>query len=150
MSEMIKIQVTQTEGLAKLKELAAKGRNLRPFMRKAAGVMEDAVEENFEQEGRPRWPELAEATKKDRARTGNWPGKMLQRSGQLAASIGRKYDDESASVGSNKEYAAIQNLGGKAGRGRKVTIPARAYLKLGEDDERRLEDKLREFLLENG
>ena len=33
-----------------------------------------------------------------------------------------------ARIDSNKKYAAIHHLGGKAGRGRKVTIPARPYL----------------------
>ncbi|WP_051271638.1 phage virion morphogenesis protein [Fundidesulfovibrio putealis] len=136
---MIEIRVTNTEGLDKLRQLAAKGRILEPFMRKAAGIMADAVEENFEEEGRPRWPSLSAATIKDRERRGNWPGKMLQRSGQLASSISRHYDDTSASVGTNKIYAAIQNLGGKAGRGKKVEVPAREFMKLGEDDERRLE-----------
>lgn len=144
---MIDIQI-KGDGLARLRELAARGRSLKPFMRKAAGIMADSVEENFEEEGRPRWPDLAASTKKQRAREGKWPGKMLQRSGQLAASIGRAYDDDSASVGTNKIYAAIQNDGGKAGRGHKTEIPAREFMKLGEEEEGRLEDALREFLLE--
>lgn len=143
---MIEIRVTNTEALDKLKRLAAKGQSLEPFMRKAAGIMADAVEENFEEEGRPRWPSLAASTIHNRQRSGNWPGKMLQRSGQLASSISRNYDDTSAAVGTNKTYAAIQQLGGKAGRGHKSVLPARPFLKMGEDDERRLERVLVEFL----
>lgn len=146
---MIEIRVTNTEALDKLKRLAAKGQDLSPFMQKAAGIMADAVEENFEEEGRPRWPSLSAATIKDRQRVGKWPGKMLQRSAAgLASSISRHYDDTSAAVGTNKTYAAIQQLGGKAGRGKKVEIPARPFLKMGEDDERRLERVLVEFLRE--
>lgn len=38
-------------------------------------------------------------------------------------------------VGSGKEYAAIHQLGGEAGRGRKVHIPARPFLPFtGEPD----------------
>ncbi|HBO4159162.1 TPA: phage virion morphogenesis protein, partial [Pseudomonas aeruginosa] len=35
---------------------------------------------------------------------------------------------DQAQIGSNLSYAPIQQLGGQAGRGRKVTIPARPYL----------------------
>ena len=55
-------------------------------------------------------------------------GKILQLSGQLAGSISTGATNSFARIGSNKEYAAIHHLGGKAGRGRKVTIPARPYL----------------------
>lgn len=146
---MIEIRITNTEGLDKLRQLAAKGRDLEPFMRKAAGIMADAVEENFEEEGRPHWPSLSTATIKDRQRTGNWPGKMLQRSGQLASSISRHYDDTSASVGTNKTYAAIQHLGGKAGRGKKVEIPVREYLNLSDMEINTLQISVVEYLQQN-
>ena len=55
-------------------------------------------------------------------------GKILQLSGQLAGSISTSATNSFARIGSNKKYAAIHHLGGKAGRGRKVTIPARPYL----------------------
>jgi len=117
-----------------LSRLAGKAADPTPIMRKISGIMADAVEENFAQEGRPKWPGLAESTKKQRAQKGHWPGQILQVSGQLAASISRRYDSESATVGTNKKYARIHQLGGQAGRGRKVTIPARPYLQLGEND----------------
>lgn len=53
---------------------------------------------------------------------------------KLAASVNTQYDDNSAVIGSNKDYAAIHRLGGKAGRNKKVSIPARPYLKLTDDD----------------
>ena len=45
-----------------------------------------------------------------------------------------QYNNESAIIGSNKVYAAIHQLGGQAGKNKKVEIPARPYLKLTEDD----------------
>jgi phage virion morphogenesis protein len=94
-------------------------------MRVAAGIMADSVEENFEGQGRPKWRSLAASTVRQRSKEGSWPGKILQRSGSLAQSVTRHSDATSATVGTNKNYAAIQHFGGQAGRSRKVTIPAR-------------------------
>lgn len=58
----------------------------------------------------------------------------MQVVGQLATSVNTQYDDNSAVIGSNKDYAAIHQLGGKAGKNKKVSIPARPYLKLTDDD----------------
>ena len=44
------------------------------------------------------------------------------------------YDNDSAVIGSNLEYAAIHQLGGQAGRNKSVEIPARPYLFLTNDD----------------
>ena len=59
---------------------------------------------------------------------------ILQVSGQLASSVNTYYDNDSAVIGSNLEYAAIHQLGGQAGRNKSVEIPARPYLKLTDDD----------------
>lgn len=117
-----------------LLELAQKTSNLRPLMKNIAGIMADSTEENFKEEGRPKWQDLSEVTKIARRKTGHYPGQILQVSGQLALSITTQYDDEFAVIGSNKVYAAIQQLGGQAGKSKKTTIPTRPYLRLGEDD----------------
>jgi phage virion morphogenesis protein len=85
----------------------------RPLMRSVAGIMMRAVEDNFEQQGRPAWVDLHPGTKLARAKEGTWPGKILQRTGQLASSMVRQSDSNTATVGSNKVYAAIQFLGGQ-------------------------------------
>ena len=117
-----------------LLELAQKTSNLRPLMKNIAGIMADSTEENFKEEGRPKWQDLSEVTKTARRKTGHYPGQILQVSGQLALSITTQYDDESAVIGSNKAYAAIQQLGGNAGKNKKVNILARPYFNLSEDD----------------
>ncbi len=86
--------------------------NREPLMRNISGIMLDDVHENFEQEGRPAWRSLSEKTIKDRKSKGYWPGKILQRTGQLLKSITAKYDNNSAQVGTNKNYAAIHQFGG--------------------------------------
>ena len=117
-----------------LLELAQKTSNLRPLMKNIAGIMADSTEEKFKEEGRPKWQDLSEVTKTARRKTGHYPGQILQVSGQLALSITTQYDDESAVIGSNKVYAAIHQLGGQAGKKKKVTIPARPYLNLDDTD----------------
>ena len=117
-----------------LLQLAQKTSNLRPLMKNIAGIMADSTEENFKEEGRPKWQDLSQVTKTARRKTGHYPGQILQVSGQLALSITTQYDDESAVIGSNKVYAAIHQLGGLAGKNKKVSIPARPYLKLTDDD----------------
>jgi len=38
-------------------------------------------------------------------------------------------------IGNNRIYGAIHQFGGQAGRGHKVTLPARPYLGINGDDE---------------
>ena len=131
---MIKIEIEDggiKEALEKLQEYM---RDRRPLMREIAGIMLNAVEENFAQEGRPRWKPLSPRTIKAREKKGYWPGAILQMRGELAASISTYSDKDSAVVGTNKVYAGIHQFGGKAGRGKKVEIPARPFLLLIEED----------------
>lgn len=131
----IEIKIDNKDVERKLLELAQKGENLRPLMKNIAGIFASATEENFKNEGRPdKWTELSEATKKQRTKQKKWPGQILQVSGQLASSISTQYDDESAVIGSNLDYAAIHQLGGQAGKNKKVEIQARPYLKFTDDD----------------
>ena len=131
----IEIKIDNQEVSKRLLELADKGENLRPLMKNIAGVFAYSTEENFANEGRPdKWLDLSERTKKQRKKRGHWPGQILQVSGQLASSINTYYDDESAIIGSNLDYATIHQLGGQAGKNKSVSIPARPYLKLTTDD----------------
>lgn len=121
-----------TEALLKL---AKRSENLRPLMKNIAGIFASSTEENFKNEGRPdKWTDLADVTKKSREKINKWPGQILTVEGQLATSVTTQYDDDSAVIGSNKDYARIHQLGGNAGRGKKVKIPARPYLYLTNDD----------------
>ena len=143
----IEIKIDNKDVERKLLELAQKGENLRPLMKNIAGIFASATEENFKNEGRPdKWTELAKATKKQRTKQKKWPGQILQVSGQLASSISTQYDDDSAVIGSNLDYAAIHQLGGQAGRNKKVTIPARPYLKLTDDDFEEILTETEKFL----
>lgn len=96
----------------------------------------DLTERNFANESGPdgKWHLLAPITIKKREAQGKWPGKLLQVDGSLASSVIYTVDDSSVTIqagsGPSKDYAAIHQFGGMAGRGRKVKIPARPYLPL--------------------
>ena len=135
MSDSIEIKIDNKEVESRLLDLAQRSENLRPLMKNIAGIFAYSTEENFKNEGRPdKWTELSESTIKQRTKNKQWPGMILQVSGQLASSVNTYYDNDSAVIGSNLEYAAIHQLGGQAGRNKSVEIPARPYLQLIPED----------------
>lgn len=105
---MIEIKIEAENVLSALSRLEQAATNASPVMAAIAGVMHDAVEENFAQEGRPKWAGLSPRTLKRRA-----GGKILQDRGRLAASIVERHDANSAAVGTNVVYAAIHQFGGQ-------------------------------------
>ncbi len=144
-----KIEVTDAPVIAALNKLAAAGRDLAPAMRAIATALLSQTEDNFDAESGPlgKWPAV-----KDKKRQG---GKILQDTGRLAASVTPFWSATEAGVGSNVIYAAIHQLGGKAGRGLKTTIPARPYLPgtdagLQPDAEQRVLEVVQEHLLGAG
>ncbi|MCE2691639.1 MAG: phage virion morphogenesis protein [Rubrivivax sp.] len=106
-----------------LRRAAGEMRNTVALMKSVAGTMLNSVEENFAQEGRPKWVDLHPGTKLGLATTntkqglvmrkGGLQGKILQRSGGLAGSISQRWSASEAVVGSNKVYAAIHQFGGR-------------------------------------
>ena len=148
MSESIEIKLDNKEVESRLLDLAQRSENLRPLMKNIAGIFVYSTEENFKNEGRPdKWTELSESTIKQRTKNKQWPGMILQISGQLASSVNTYYDNDSAVIGSNLEYAAIHQLGGQAGRNKSVEIPARPYLKLTDEDFEEIIAATQNFLL---
>lgn len=104
-----------------LSRYVAKLNNTKPLMKMISQDMLAIVRENFDKEGRPKWTPLAKSTIRQRRKKGHWPGKILQRSGQLLRSIIPSSDNNSAVVSTNKAYAAIHQYGG--------TIPIAARTK---------------------
>lgn len=147
MSDFIEIKIDSQEVERKLQKIAKRTSDRKPLMKNIAGIFASAAEDNFAEEGRPdKWQDLLKVTKKLREKKGKWPGQILQVSGQLASSINTYYDNDSVVIGSNLEYAAIHHLGGQAGRNKKVTIPARPYLKLTDYDFEEIINNIRLFL----
>ncbi|WPN60411.1 phage virion morphogenesis protein [Pseudomonas sp. P9_31] len=123
--------------------------DLAPLMRGIAAELASETEENFEEEGRPDWAELADVTTERRAKNGNWPGQILQISAAgLAASITSLATDSSALVGSNKPYAAMMHFGGDKSDFPHLwgDIPGRPYLPM--DSEGVIQPEAEEAILE--
>jgi phage virion morphogenesis protein len=115
--------------------LIGRMQNLSPVTKDMGERMEFSIEENFRQQGRPtKWKDLAPATKKARERKGTWPGEILIIRSILKNSINYRADRKGLTVGTADIRARILFLGGKAGRGHKVTIPARNALVAQESD----------------
>ena len=122
---MIEIEVNNAQQVgAILDKLANAAQDRAPLMRSIASTMESAVLQNFDVGGRPKWLGLKYRQ-----------GTPLVDTENLMNSITSYYDNNVAEVGTNEPYAAIHQFGGKAGRGRKVDIPARPFLVLTPQDE---------------
>lgn len=122
---MIEIEINNAQEVAIVLERLAQATTHRtPLMRSIAGTMESAVLQNFDVGGRPKWLGLKYRQ-----------GTPLVDTENLMGSITSDYTNDTAVVGTNEPYAAIHQFGGKAGRGRKATIPARPFLKLTPEDE---------------
>lgn len=61
-------------------------------------------------------------------------GQTLLDTGQLAASITYSATSSGVTIGSNKVYAAIHQFGGQTGKNKAVTLPARPYNVVQEED----------------
>ena len=132
---MLEISLDDGDLQRGLGQLLRNARHPRPMMRAIAAELLSITEDNFESEswGGQKWPANARG------------GKILQQSGQLAASIHTASGSNFARIGTNKPYAAIHQFGGTIEakskpylmipvpgggfrRKAKVTIPARPYL----------------------
>jgi phage gpG-like protein len=151
----ISIEVRDDELRHRLDGLVLKARNLRPAFTEIGGMMLTGTQHRFEDQRDPdgkAWAPLSFPTLLGRAGRGRKiaergkvkgveyvkltaraerrvdGAKALLDSGRLFKSVTFRADGQSVEVGSNLVYARIHQLGGKAGRGRKVTIAARPYL----------------------
>ena len=143
----IEIKIENQEVNKKLLEIARKTENLRPLMKNIAGILAYTTEENFKNEGRPeKWTDLSDVTKENRRKQHKYPGQILQVEGNLASSVNTQYDENSAMIGSNLPYAAIHQLGGNAGRNKKVKIASRPYINLTDDDFKEIMHETEQYL----
>ncbi|WP_448761746.1 phage virion morphogenesis protein [Acinetobacter tandoii] len=100
----MQIIIDDSELQQKLNHVAQKLSDTTPLMRSLSLALLNVTEENFAAQGRPAWAALKHP------REG---GQILQKTGQLAASVTPFHGVDHAGVGSNKVYAAIHQFGGK-------------------------------------
>ena len=83
-----------------------------PLMEDISRALLSETMMNFQLGGRPAWAGLSPVTLARRAHGG---GAILQDSGLLKKSINASHTDDTATVGSNSEYAATHQFGAKQG-----------------------------------
>ncbi len=147
---MIEIDYNDRAVLDALQRLDDRLDNLTPAMRDIAGVLTDASERAFQDEADPAtgtpWAPLTEATVGMR---GGDAHPILQRSGQLAASVNADWGRDFAAAGTNKAYAAMQQFGGTTAATSMIPgkdIPARPFLGIGDEDRDEILDIVRSYL----
>jgi phage virion morphogenesis protein len=113
--------------------MAMKGRTVRRFH---AGVSPEGEA----------WKEIQYTRKDTKGRPRKGKAKPLLDTGRLRNSISVNASVTEVHVGSNVEYARIHQLGGQAGRGKKVTIPARPYLGLSEEDQEEIVNLVKDHM----
>jgi len=113
--------------------VAMKGRTIRRFQK---GVSPEGEV----------WEPVKNPRKDSKGRPRKGKASPLVDTGRLRNSISFSATQLDVFVGSNLVYARIHQLGGQAGRGRKVTIPARPYLGLSEEDQQEIKALVQEHL----
>lgn len=128
----VRLTITIKDGATdQIRQFAANVSATLPLMQDLGRIALFSVQENFRVGGRPKWQPLAAATVKAKGHS-----KPLLDSGVLQNIVMKTRPDEVV-VGvqpAAKAYAAIQHFGGKAGRNHSVTIPARPYMLLQDED----------------
>ncbi len=107
----ITIHADNAEVNRALAGLSARLRNLRPVMKEIGEIVRTSVERNFAAGGRPKWDESARVKREG--------GQTLSLTGSLRRSFARhdavQAGNDRVAVGTNVDYAAIHQLGGKTG-----------------------------------
>lgn len=163
----INVSINSKEINNLLNKITQKTTNLRRIMSPIGNYIAKSVRQNFNEQGRPdKWQSLSPVTLSKMIRKTDYKKKgglkksatnrinkrnsrILINTGALMGGIHYEYDNNSATVKTtNLPYAHIHHFGGKAGKGKKVTIPARPYMLLQKQDEDVVKIMLSHFLKE--
>lgn len=164
---MITITVDDRAVVNALNALRSRVGDMTPAMRAAAQVLRSDILERFDAQNAPDgapWKPLTTAAILARARRHAPAGYRKRRAQTIARfSAGAKAlldtgalrnsikvlraSSTEAVVGTSLSYSAIHHFGGQAGRGRKVTIPARPFMGLSRDGKQEIIDTLRRYLI---
>lgn len=170
---MIRVEIDTSEFNKVVKALIKRGGDFSPVMRDVGEHMHGSVMQNFEEQGRPeKWEPLKFSTLVSRYIRGNRErkrkrrvlvrggtgysrgftrllamGKILIDTGRLRSSITYEPKKFSVRIGTGLVYGGIHQTGGKAGRGRRVKIPARPYLVVQEEDRRYIDEVIVDYLM---
>lgn len=145
--------------------LSGKLSDKKPLYETIAGIVKDAVNENFRTEGRRLggggWTKLAKSTLKQKEKKGF--ASILRNTGRLQNSVIVNVDESGISVSSPLPYANIHQYGGTIPirkrsaktsvkkmmeRKTSINIPARPYMDLTKSDMERIYDAVRKWMRE--
>lgn len=166
---MINIEIDTSKVLKHFETLRHKIEDKTPLMESIADTMHEAVIENFEQQGRPKWAPLSPLTIAQRKASGYDGKPILENRGTLQKRIEADYGPDYAVVGSNSPYAAIHQFGsaglpggvikpksakylsipmgdGTFRKVKSVSIPARPFLTLADEDYDNIENDIIKYL----
>lgn len=133
-------KIDDREILKALDRLHAKAGRLAPAFKNIGEVVLRSTQDRFssqtDPDGRP-WQRLKASTIAGKAKRGH-SDKILRQRGYLADLIRYRASERLVRIGTNRIYGALHQFGGKAGRGRKVSIPARPFLGISRQDRERI------------
>jgi len=143
----IKIDASKFEG--RVNDLLDRVADMADVLPDIGEELLQSTDERFRQEEAPDgtpWAPLSPVTLAQKKR--DTPNILKEEGlrGGLRGSINYQVRGNQLSLGSPMPYARIHQLGGKAGRNRKVTIPSRPYLGVSEDDEAEIRDIVADYL----
>lgn len=139
MSDRIEFTLLDSDVRQMFARLVALGQDLSEPMSAIAGHLAAATEDAFETQSDPwtgiAWAELLPSTVKRRQRMGTWPGKKLQVTGTLAASVVADSGADFAEVQVGQSYAPFHQFG-------TARMAARPFLGISEETEANIRDAL--------
>lgn len=101
---LVALKVDDRAVVSAFDRLAKFGQDQSVATARIAQQMLRSTEDNFANEGRPKWAPMARSTRAQRGAG----AKLLQKSGKLAASITPFSTSNTAGVGTNRKYAIYQ------------------------------------------
>lgn len=140
MTTDFEIEINDAELLQTLNAVHDKLGDLSQPFAELGELIVSSINKNFEVGGRysepgswkggnRSWAPWAASTAKRRG-----GGKVLIQQGHMMGANNYQASSDQLEIGNPLIYAPIQNLGGKAGRGLKVDIPARPFFVIQEED----------------
>ena len=132
-----------------LREMSGHVLDMKPIMRNFGQYMILQTEERFEREETPegtRWLPLSQVTIEMKNRGGDID-KILHAQGNLLHSIVPRALKDGVKISTKREYAAIHQFGGQAGRGRKVKIPQRKFLGFNNADLEEFKQTVKDWII---
>lgn len=133
----VRVRIDDSSMRRRISRFARATGDMTPALKAFGVYMEGRTEERFSGEHDPegkRWQDWSKATKKSDPTTSHGRRKILTKSHRLRRSVTAHPGRTSVVLGTNAIYGRIHQLGGRAGRGHRVIIPARPYAGFNADD----------------